>query len=398
MRIALYHNLPSGGAKRSVNEAVRRLVDRHHIDTYTLSCANHEFADIRPFVAKHVIYDFRPSPLFNSPFGRLNPLIRIMDVFRLDLLSQSIAKQVENEKYDVLLVYSCKYVNSPGLLRYVKNLRSVYFPQEPPRVLYETSPRRPYDLFKSVTRRALNRIDPLPYLYRKILRDTDRRNLRQADRVLVNSEFMRRSFDEIYQIRSQVSYHGVDTERFKPVEIARQDYFLSVGSLTPMKGFDFLIEAVAELPQKNSHALIIASNFQNPPEIEYLTSLANDRSVNLELLNNISDEKLVGLYNGARVTLYAPIREPFGLVPLESMACEIPVVGVREGGIPETVIEGKTGVLVERGAKEFAAALGGLIADPGLAREYGRNGREHVLRNWTWERAVNTLENHLCAA
>ena len=62
----------------------------------------------------------------------------------------------------------------------------------------------------------------------------------------------------------------------------------------------------------------------------------------------ITDEELVILYNKAKLVVYTPYMEPFGLVPLEAMSCGTPVVGVNEGGVMETVLNGKTGILVER--------------------------------------------------
>ncbi len=139
---------------------------------------------------------------------------------------------------------------------------------------------------------------------------------------------------------------------------------------------------------------MIASNFQNPPERDYLLQLAERLDVELILSGNVTEERLRELYNEALVTVYAPIREPFGLVSLESMACGTPVVGVREGGLTETIIPGETGYTVERDPRAFAGAVQALLADPGLARQLGSNGRSHVLENWTWDQAVKTLEGH----
>ena len=79
MRIALYHNLPSGGAKRTLQEATKRLAVNHQIDVYTLTTANHDFADLRPYVASHQVFEFQPGALLASPFGRFNQIIRIED-------------------------------------------------------------------------------------------------------------------------------------------------------------------------------------------------------------------------------------------------------------------------------------------------------------------------------
>jgi glycosyltransferase involved in cell wall biosynthesis len=256
-------------------------------------------------------------------------------------------------------------------------------------------PARPYDDNAIGRRRLLNRLDPLPGLYNRMLRNVDQSSTRSAGTVLVNSKFMAEGVGRIYGVDALVSYHGVDVAQFRPVRTEKRHIVLSVGSLTPLKGFDFLIQTMARYPAANRPALVIASNFQNPPEREYLQRLASDLKVELVLSGNVSDQDLVDLYNQAKVVAYAPVREPFGLVPLEAMACATPVVAVTEGGIPESVIDGQTGFLVGRDPARFAEAIRRLVEDPLLARQYGENGRSNILGHWTWDRAVATLERHL---
>lgn len=395
MRIAVYHNLPSGGAKRTLMEAVRRLAGRHAIDIYTLSSADHDFADLRPFARSHHLFPFRALPLLRSPWGRANQALRALDLYRLRRLTRRIADRIDSGDYDVAFVHPCRYEQSPSLLRSLRRTPSVYYCQEAPRILYEAMPSRPYDDEAIGRRRMLNRLDPLPAMYRRLWESWDRANVRRAGTVLVNSRFMGETVSRIYGITPEVSYHGVDIERFKPMGIEPEDFVFSVGSLTPLKGFDFLIHALAELPAARRPPLVVASNFQNPPERAYLQDLARQRDVSLELVRGVSDDDLARLYNQARVVVYAPIREPFGLVPLEAMACGRPVVAVAEGGILETVLDRHTGLLTERDPRRFAAALAELLDDPPLAERFGEWGREQVESRWTWDRAVATLEAHL---
>jgi glycosyltransferase involved in cell wall biosynthesis len=111
----------------------------------------------------------------------------------------------------------------------------------------------------------------------------------------------------------------------------------------------------------------------------------------------VSDETLLQLYNRAQVVACASILEPFGLVPLEAMACAAPVVAVAEGGLRESVVPGVTGYLVDRSPVEFGQAIARLVTDPALARRMGEAGRDLVLREWTWEKAVGKLNAHLDA-
>lgn len=90
----------------------------------------------------------------------------------------------------------------------------------------------------------------------------------------------------------------------------------------------------------------------------------------------------------------APVREPFGLVPLEAMACSTPVVAIEVGGIQESVVHKQTGLLTDRNPERFSSATEYLLNNPSVGREYGHNGREHVLRHWNWVQATNQLEEH----
>ena len=173
---------------------------------------------------------------------------------------------------------------------------------------------------------------------------------------------------------------------------------LSVGELSPRKGFAFLIESLALIPPGQRPSLRIVANSEVPGERDYLTRLAGDRLVDVEFRMRPGRAELVGEYNEAALCVYAPYDEPLGLVALEAMACETPVVGVREAGVAETVVHGETGILVGRDAAEFADAVVALLARPALASDYGTNGRVHVRANWTWERSVSELEGHLAAA
>jgi glycosyltransferase involved in cell wall biosynthesis len=114
--------------------------------------------------------------------------------------------------------------------------------------------------------------------------------------------------------------------------------------------------------------------------------------VDLTIETQISNDLLVKRYNEARLVVYSPIREPLGLVPLEAIACGTPVVGVAEGGVCETILDGVTGRLVKRDPQMFAEAICELLDHPNTASEMGRQGREWTIQNWKWERSIADTE------
>ena len=295
--------------------------------------------------------------------------------------------------YDAAFVHHCRFRQSPGLLRFLKT-PAIYFLAEPPRSIYDPPLLRSVQR-RSTLRRALDAVDPLPLLYRRELREADLRNTRAATAVLANSAFSRETILRIYHTSCAVCYLGVDMELFRPLQAPRRAQVLSVGMLNPCKGFDFVIRSLALVPAQQRPPLIIVANSEQPGERAYLEDLALKLGVDMTIRLMVSDEELVGLYNQSLAMLYAPILEPFGLTPIEAMACGTPVIGVREGGVRETVVDGMTGALVEREPEAMAAALCDWLDNPQRAIRLGEQAQEYARTTWTWERTVDILEKHL---
>jgi hypothetical protein len=181
MRIALFYNIPSGGAKRTIYEAVKRLATRHQIDVFTFTTANHEFADIRPFVQAYRIFEYNPTPLLSSPLGRLNHALRLSDLRKMDQSSKSIAREIEAGTYDLAYIQPCQVTQSPLVLQHLHSVPTVYYLQEPPRAIYETRPLRPY--YKnngSRIRSIIDSVDPFLHTYDYAMRTVDLQNTRSA--------------------------------------------------------------------------------------------------------------------------------------------------------------------------------------------------------------------------
>ena len=162
-----------------------------------------------------------------------------------------------------------------------------------------------------------------------------------------------------------------------------------------MKGHDFIIKSLAYIdPGIRPKFVLIANNGDNDWK-QYLEELAESLDVDMEILTLIDDDRLVELYNQAQLILYSPHLEPFGLVPLESMACGTPVVAVKEGGVRETVIHNKTGLLTERDEELFSSAVKELLQDENKRYEYSKNSVELVRNYWTLAEAGKRLDWHL---
>lgn len=394
MRIALFHNVPSGGAKRAIYEWVRRLAAEHVIDVYSLTSADHEFCDIRPFAREHHIFEHTPRRLFESPLGRLNQWQRWRDLRDLVRLGSSIARQIDESDCDVVFAHTCQYTLAPLLLRFLQT-PAVYYLHEPVGPHFSRPTQRPY--FRTNRFRTfVDRVDPLNNLYHRSLANAQHKSIRRTPRLLANSSFTQFQIKNAYGLEAPICHLGVDHETFRPRPAVEKEYsVISVGELTARKGFDFVIEAIGHLPPEKRPRVKIASNLVNKAEKSYLQELAAQQRVGLELLTKLDSESLAVEYNRALLCVYAPVMEPFGLVPLEAMACETPVVGVAEGGVNDTVVDGLNGRLVARNPAVFAGAVQELLDDPARRAALGGQARDHILSEWSWEKSTKDVEQHL---
>jgi glycosyltransferase involved in cell wall biosynthesis len=114
--------------------------------------------------------------------------------------------------------------------------------------------------------------------------------------------------------------------------------------------------------------------------------------VRFEVRCRVGDEELRDLYRTSRLVLCASANEPFGLVPLEAMACGVFVIAVREGGFLETIADGRTGFLLDRDEALWARRIGDCLADPGRTGRLGDAGRAEVLERWTWGPFIERFE------
>ena len=397
MRIALYHNLPSGGAKRAVFEWVRRLAVEDTIDVYSLATADHSFCDVRPFVSKHKVYEFSSRRSFRSPFGRINHLQRWRDLGDLDRLQQKIATEINAGGYDIVFANTCAFTFVPAILKYI-DIPSVYYLHEPFGPGLERVDSRNVPSHRS-WRHTVDHYDPFKELYWDRLHLIQRQSMQKTGKLLANSHFTAQCNQAVFGRESTFCPLGVDLNDFQPIPgSSREEFVFSVGEMSLRKGFDFLIESLAKIPADRRPQLKLACNSVKSGELDYINELAHRTRVDVQVLYKLDVAKLRDYYNRARLCVYTPIREPFGLVPLEAMACGTPVVGVREGGVMESIVHERTGLLVERDPDRFAAAIQSLLANPGLAETYGRNAREHVVQNWSWDRSVSLLSSQLKSA
>ncbi|GAI75541.1 unnamed protein product, partial [marine sediment metagenome] len=304
---------------------------------------------------------------------RLNQLQRWRDLGEMSVISHQIADEIDAEGYDIVFANTCTFTSIPSLLQFLRT-PSVFYLHEPFGRTYVRQVERPYRKSNRI-RKLLDGIDPLIWLYNRRLDTIQYKSVWNTKTLLANSLFTQKQMKIAFNVETSVSHYGVDTDGFYPMpNVSKKNYLLSVGELTPRKGFDFLVESLAQLPPAQRLELRLACNWVDCFERDYVQNLASQRGVELKILTNLNTKELCLQYNQAQLCIYSPVLEPFGLVPLESMACGTPVVGVREGGVRETVVDGHTGLLTSRDPAEFAAAIVRLLDNPSLAAQMGRQG------------------------
>lgn len=191
---------------------------------------------------------------------------------------------------------------------------------------------------------------------------------------------------------------GVDTEQFVPEGecLPRGKYphrLVSVGRLVPRKGFATAIAALRALPDTE---LVIAGGpnkrrLRHDEHAQFLRSFAESMGVTdqVKLLGQVSRDDMPPLLRSADAVVCTPWYEPFGIVPLEAMACGVPVVASAVGGLSDTVVEGVTGTLVPpRKPRALAGTLHVLLGHRTMREQFGAAGRDRVCARYTWNRVA----------
>jgi glycosyltransferase involved in cell wall biosynthesis len=198
--------------------------------------------------------------------------------------------------------------------------------------------------------------------------------------------------------RASVIPCGVDTDVFRPLSAACTGRRLVVvGRVVERKGVGNVIEALAELP--GTHLDIAggppSDRIDADPEIRRLRGLAESRGVadRVRFLGSVPRAELPALICSADIVVAVPWYEPFGIVPVEAMACGRPVVGSTVGGLLDTVVPGVTGELVPpRRPDLLASALRDLLSDRERRERYGRAGRARAVAVYQWRQVAAATE------
>ena len=227
----------------------------------------------------------------------------------------------------------------------------------------------------------------------------ERHAVEAAERVIAVSHAMRADVLQHFALderRVVVVHNGIDPDVYRRTDArdaldrlgVRAPYVLFVGRISEQKGIFDLIEAARELPPDVT--LVICAATPDTAELGDRLARAVAGQARVRWIDQMLDvPDVIQLYSHATLFACPSVYEPFGLINLEAMACETPVVATAVGGIVEVVDDGVTGLLVPPSRPgELASAMNAVLGDRARARAMGQAGRRRVEHQFTWDRVA----------
>jgi glycosyltransferase involved in cell wall biosynthesis len=225
------------------------------------------------------------------------------------------------------------------------------------------------------------------------------KNLSAADRIASTSHIMKKQIEVIYKPEKEIAVtpFGVDCEKFKPMEVIRDNNKIRIGTVKTMAsqyGIATLIEAFAIVKNEYQGQIELVLVGDGPEEDD-LKLLARKLGVNIcvDFVGPVPHQKVPQYLNSFDIYVALSNSESFGVAIIEASACGLPVVVSDAGGLPEVVIDGQTGFIVPQNNSEAAAErILRLLCDQELRKEIGNAGRQFVLDNYEWKENADRLE------
>ncbi len=237
-----------------------------------------------------------------------------------------------------------------------------------------------------------------------------------ADAVVAVSEGTRNDILKLFNVdpaKVHIIYNGIDTNEYQKKDATpalsryridpAKPYVLFVGRITRQKGIVYLANAIRYMDP--GYQVVLCAGAPDTPEIAAemkaaVKEASKGRDGIFWIDEMVNKETVIQLYSGAAVFCCPSIYEPFGIINLEAMACETPVVGSSVGGIPEVIVHDETGYLVpvaqsskspfeplnpDAFSNDLARKINRLMANPELREAFGKAGRKRAVETFSWE-------------
>lgn len=243
-----------------------------------------------------------------------------------------------------------------------------------------------------------------------------------ADCVLVNSNFTAKIFQETFcslsHIQPDVLYPSLNISNFECsgfgdlaelVPAGRKIVFVSINRYERKKNLVLALESLCALRAKlnsvdwEKSQLIVAGGYddrvrENIEHYQELKTFAEKYELDshVTFLRSFSDKQKLNLLHNCTCILYTPSNEHFGIVPVEAMYMQCPVIAVNSGGPLESVVNNVTGFLCPPHAEAFADAMEQFVKNPFLRKTMGKSGHERVLEKFSSEAFTDLIYQYVC--
>ena len=330
MKVAIVHdwlNTKDGGAEQVLRD-ILSLPTLRDADLFTLVCDRRRFADL---VGEHHIT--------TSFLQRFPAFIRHRPRFLLPFIRRAV-KRLDLAGYDLIISSSGSWVKN---LTVPDGARHICYCYTPARMIWDEWPRY-------VDGDNIRGMRFVPFLHLWLiwlcgqLRQWDYYGSDGVEKFLTSSHYVAGRIEKFYHRDGLVIHPGIEVAQFTPNrEVAKSDYFVVVSTLARYKNIDLIIEAF----RQSGHRLIITGDGADRNRLEGLASGAD----NIEFRGFVDDATKVDLLQRARAFIMANV-EDFGIAPIEALAAGTPVIGLRGGGLSETIEAGETGVFFDQPTAE----------------------------------------------
>lgn len=251
-------------------------------------------------------------------------------------------------KYDVVIISNAGTYTSPNFVKVGKKKLFISYYHTPPRYLYGYPVAN--DWTNNWFRRTLLVLGQIPMHFLRIL---DFKSAQLPDYLLANSNEVKGRITKFYRRDSKVVYPPVEIPEVKlplnEIQLRhKENYYLIGGRVSRHKGHDIAIKAFTKLglPLK-----VFGGTFASYG----LDQFKKDAGPNVEFLGEVTESEKWELMKKAKAFIFPSEQEDFGIIPVEAMAAGTPVIALNQGGVKETVVEGKTGVFFDERTPESLA-------------------------------------------
>jgi glycosyltransferase involved in cell wall biosynthesis len=277
-----------------------------------------------------------------------------------------------------LIIYGCYPAGFASFRN--KGIPSLHITHAPPRFFY--------DLKEYIIKNSKFMDKIKLYVKNLLYKKTDYKAAQNYTKILGISKEIKNRIKTFYKRDSEIFYPGIYPEKYK---IGRYgDYILCATRFSFNKRTDKVIEAMKLVKNKKIRLVITGSGPLEKEIREQTKKLAN-----VEILGYVSEKKLSELYSNCLATIYVPINEDYGYAPVEAAASGKATIGVNEGGLKETIINNKTGFLInDVTPQKIADKIDFLAENRNIAIGMGKNAKTHS-KKFYWSEAFKIIDKSI---